>query len=101
MYQVLNAVAMSNAAALPSDANLSVDLDWRPTLSATQEIVCWSVAAITACVVYLFTAPAGVSIPYATCIGLLFGLVLYTLRNALLEELYKVSCSITAKPFCN
>lgn len=88
--QVLNAVAMANAAALPSDADLSVDLDWRPSLSATQEIVCWSCAAITACVVYLFTAPAGVSIPYATCIGLLFGLVLYTLRNALLEELYKV-----------
>ncbi|WIA19239.1 hypothetical protein OEZ85_003878 [Tetradesmus obliquus] len=94
--RVLNAVAMANAAALPSDADLSVDLDWRPSLSATQEIVCWSCAAITACVVYLFTAPAGVSIPYATCIGLLFGLVLYTLRNALLEELYKARERIEA-----
>lgn len=83
---------MSLAGALsPSDDNLSVDLDWQPALNLTQEVVCWSCAAIACCVVYILTAPAGFSIPYATCIGLLFGMLLYSLRNSLMEEMYKVS----------
>ncbi|KAF6253217.1 hypothetical protein COO60DRAFT_436035 [Scenedesmus sp. NREL 46B-D3] len=96
LLQVLNAVAMTSAAAPASDDNLSVDLDWRPTLSAAQEVICWSCAAVAACLVYLFTAPAGLNILYATCIGLLFGLVLYAMRNALLEEMYKARERIEA-----
>lgn len=55
-----------------------------------QELICWSTAAAAACMVYALTAPPGFSIPYATVIGLVFGLTLNSLRSALLEELYKV-----------
>jgi hypothetical protein len=58
--------------------------------SLTQEIICWSCSAAVTCLVYTLTAPAGVSIPYGTCMGLVFGLCLYLLRGTLLEELYKV-----------
>jgi len=93
VLQMLNAVA--TMATMPqqgsNDDNLSFDLDWQPSLSLTQEVICWSCAAVAACLMYIFTAPTGFSIVYATCIGLLFGLVLNTLRSALLEEMYKVS----------
>lgn len=61
-----------------------------PLCSLMQEVICWSCAAAVTCLVYTLTAPAGISIPYGTCMGLIFGLCLYLLRGTLLEELYKV-----------
>eukprot|EP00775_Hariotina_reticulata_P014403 gene14403-14509_t len=96
--QMLNAVANMTAISQQgsNDDNLSFDLDWQPSLSLTQEVICWSCAAVAACLMYIFTAPAGFSIVYATCIGLVFGLVLNTLRSALLEEMYKAREKIEA-----
>lgn len=67
--------------------------------SLTQEVICWSCSAAVTCLVYTLTAPAGVSIPYGTCMGLIFGLCLYLIRGTLLEELYKV-CAADGALFC-
>jgi hypothetical protein len=53
-------------------------------------VVCWSCAASLTCLLYAATAPPLVSVPYGTCMGLVFGLALYLLRGHWLEELYKV-----------
>lgn len=58
--------------------------------SFTQEVICWSCSAALTCLAYTLTAPAAISIPYGTCMGLIFGLCLYILRGLLLEELFKV-----------
>lgn len=92
--KVLNAVALTGA--VSPDENLSVDLDWRPTLSIPQEVLCWGFAAIAVCSLYVLTAPTGFSLMYATCIGLLYGLLVYSLRSSLIEDMYKAREKIEA-----
>jgi hypothetical protein len=66
-------------------------LDWRPTLTRSEQAICWLLPAAICCIVYAFTAPPMVSIPYGTCMGVLFGVLLVWVRAAILEGMYKVS----------
>ena len=90
------AAAANVAAALPDDQDLTVDLDWKARLTFMQEVICWHTAAAVCCVAYALTAPAAVSVPYGTCIGVLFGLVLVFMRSSMMEVLYKVGASCVA-----
>lgn len=73
------------------DEQLVLDLDWQAELTVPQEVICWHTAAAVCCVAYALTAPTAISIPYGTCMGLLFGLLLMFMRSSMLEVLYKVS----------
>jgi hypothetical protein len=73
-----------------TDEQFLLDLDWKPKLSGTQEVIAWAVPITVCCLVYFFTAPAAISIPYGTCIGVLFGLLLVLVRSIFMEAMYKV-----------
>jgi hypothetical protein len=89
------AAATAAAAAVEADQDLTLALDWKAQLTLPQEVICWHTAGAVCCVAYALTAPAAVSIPYGTCIGLLFGLVLVFMRSSMMEVLYKVRASKT------
>ena len=86
------------AAALPADADLQLDLDWKAELTFMQEVICWHTAGAVCCVAYALTAPAAVSVPYGTCIALLFGCVVTFMRSSMAEVLYKVQRRRTQSP---
>jgi len=84
------AAGLCRASSSGNDQQLTLDLDWKADLTLPQEVICWHTAGAICCVVYALTAPAALSIPYATLIGLLFGLVLSFMRSSMMEVLYKV-----------
>lgn len=84
------ASAGAAAAAANGDQELTLDLDWKASLTFAQEVIVWHTAGAVCCVAYALTAPAAFSIPYATCMGVLFGLVLTFMRSSMMEVLYKV-----------
>ncbi|KIZ00479.1 hypothetical protein MNEG_7487 [Monoraphidium neglectum] len=84
------AAASAGAVAADDDRDLVCDLDWKASLTFAQEVICWHTAGAVCCVAYALTAPAALSIPYGTCIGLLFGLLLVFMRSSMKEVLYKV-----------
>jgi len=86
--QVIRAFSGTNAVHA-SDEQFLLDLDWKPKLSGTQGVITWAVPITVCCLVYFFTAPAGLSIPYGTCIGVLFGLLLVFVRSIFMEAMYK------------
>eukprot|EP00877_Chromochloris_zofingiensis_P009778 jgi/Chrzof1/5053/Cz15g10010.t1 len=88
-FKVLSQLSAVGQTSWPQDSNLVVDLDWKPHLSRTQDIICVSIAAAVCALLYVFTAPTAFSILYATAIGVIFGCLLLLLRTVLLEELYK------------
>ena len=89
LLQVIRAFSGTDAVHA-SDEQFLLDLDWKPKLSGTQEVITWAVPITVCCLVYFFTAPAGLSIPYGTCIGVLFGLLLVFVRSIFMEAMYKV-----------
>lgn len=83
------AVGAVQLGATGEDQQLVLDLDWKAQLTLAQEVICWHTAAAVCCVAYALTAPPALSIPYGTCIGLLFGLLLVFMRSSMMEVLYK------------
>jgi hypothetical protein len=94
------AAAAAAAAAVAADQDLTLDLDWKASLTLPQEVICWHTAAAVCCVAYALTAPPALSIPYGTCIGLLFGLVLVFMRSSMMEVLYKVRRAAAPRQAC-
>ncbi|KAI8475513.1 MAG: Alpha/Beta hydrolase protein [Monoraphidium minutum] len=86
------AAAAAAAAVAPTadaDQNLVLALDWKASLTFAQEVICWHTAGAICCVAYALTAPAAFSVPYATCMGVLFGVMLVFMRSSMMEVLYK------------